>query len=111
MRKLLFLLVCLSLGLFTVARATKPARTPAPATKTAQTKPAGQQGDAKTLNDANKALAVMIKTARGDDDSMQGGSDDEGEDMNDDDGGDAAGDEDTGDADGGSDDDSGDEGE
>src|SRR6266581_4032737 len=102
MKKFLPLLVCLLIGIFTVARATKPAHTPAPDTKTAQSKPNGQEADAKTLlNDANTNEEV----APGDDDSMEVGSNDEGEDMNDDDGGDAAGDEDTGDDDGGDDDD------
>ena len=94
MKKFLPLLLCLSLSIFTVARATKPAHTPAPDTKTAQKKPTGQEADAKTLlNDANTDEEV----ASDDDDSMDGASDDEGENMNDDDGGDAAGDEDTGD--------------
>ena len=98
MKKFLPLLLCLSLSIFTVARATKPAHTPAPDTKTDQKKPTGQQADAKmSLNDANSDEEV----ASDDDDSMEGASDDEGEDMNDDDGGDAAGDEDTADDDGG----------
>ena len=107
MRKFLPLLLCLLLSIFTGARATKPTHTPAPDTKTAQNKPRGQEADAKTLlNDANKALAAMIKAARADDDSMEIASNDEGEDVNDDDGGDAAaGDEDTVDNEGGHDDD------
>jgi len=109
MKKFLPLLLCLLLSIFTVARATKTAHTPAPDTKTAQNEPRGQEADAKTLfNDANKALAAMIKTARDDDDSIEDASDDEGEDMNDDDGGDATGDEQTGDDDGGHDDGGGD---
>jgi hypothetical protein len=90
MKKILPLLVCLLLSTFTVARATKPAHTPAPDTKTAQKPPTGQEADAKTLlDDANT-----------DDEQAS----DEGEDMNDDEGGNAAGDEDTGDDDGGNDD-------
>ena len=101
MKKFLPLLLCLLLSIFTVARATKPAHTPAPDTKIAQNNPTGQEADAKTLlNDANTDEEV----ASDDDDSMEVASDDEGEDMNDDDGGDAAGDEDTGDDDGGGDD-------
>ena len=101
MKKFLPLLLCLLLSIFTVARATKPAHTPAPDTKIAQNEPTGQEADAKTLlNDANTDEEV----ASDDDDSMEGASNDEGEDMNDDDGGDAPGDEDTGDDDAGDDD-------
>jgi hypothetical protein len=81
--KIFSLLLCLSLSIFTVARATKPAHTATP--------------DAKTLlNDANKDEEM----GPGDNDSMEGASDDKGEDMNDDDSSDAAGDEDTADDDG-----------
>jgi len=67
MKEFLPLLLCLSLSIFTVARATKPAHTPAPDTKMAQKKPTARKADAKTLlNDANKALAAMIKAARAD---------------------------------------------
>jgi hypothetical protein len=67
MKKFLPLLLCLSLSIFAVARATKPAHTPAPDAKTAQKKPTGEKADAKTLlDDANKALAAMIKAARAD---------------------------------------------
>jgi hypothetical protein len=101
MKKFLPLLLCLLLSIFTVARATKPAHTPAPDTKTAQKPPTGQGADAKTLlDDANTDEQV----ASGDDDSMGDASNAEGEDMNNDDGGNAAGDEDTGDDDGGNDD-------
>ena len=107
MKQFLPLLLCVLLSIFTVARATKPAHTPAPGEKTDQSKPNGQEADAKTfLNGANTDEEV----ASNDDDSIPGASSDEGEDMNDDDGGDAAGDEDTGDDDG-SDDGGGDEGE
>jgi hypothetical protein len=100
MKKFLPLLLCLSLSFFTVARATKPAYTPAPDTKTGQNEPRGQEADAKTLlNDANTDEEV----ASDDDDNMEVPSNNEGEDMNDD-GGNAYGDEDTG-ADAGGDDD------
>ena len=67
MKKFVPLFLCLLLSIFTVARATKPAQTSASGTKTAQGKPAAQKTDAKTLfNDANKALAAMIKAARAD---------------------------------------------
>jgi hypothetical protein len=106
MKKLLPLLLCLLLSIFTVARATKPAHTAAPDTKMAQKPPTGQEADAKTLlDDAN----TDEKVASEDDDSTEVASSDEGEDMNDDDGGGAPGDEDTGDDDAG-DDDGGDDG-
>ena len=61
MRKYVPLLLCLVLGIFTVARATKPTHPSAHDTKTAQ------KADAKTLlDDANKALAALIKAARAD---------------------------------------------
>jgi hypothetical protein len=83
MKKFLPLLLCLLLSIFTVARATKPAYTPAPDTKTAQNKPSGQEADTKTLlDDANTDEKV----------------------ASDDDGGNALGDEDTGDDDAGDDD-------
>ena len=108
MKNFLPLLLCLLLSIFTVARATKPAHTPAPDTKTAQTEPRGQEADAKTgLNDANTDEDVTSD----DDDSIDGASDNEGGDMNDDEGGDAPGNEDTGDADAENDDGGGDEGE
>jgi len=100
MKKFVALLLCLSLSIFAVARAMKPAHTPAAVTKTAKKKPTGQKADAKTLlDDASKALAAMIKA---DGDSMEDASDDdEGENMSDDDSG---GDDDSGDDDGGGDD-------
>jgi hypothetical protein len=106
MKKFLPLLLCLLLSTFTVARATKPAHTPAPDTRSAQKNPPGQEADAKTLlNDENNDEDV----ASDDDDSMAGASDNEGENLNDDDGGDAPADQDTGDDDAG-DDDGGDDG-
>jgi len=67
MKKLVSLLLCLSLSLFTVARAMKPGQILAVVAKPAQKKPTGQKADAKTLlDDANKALAAMIKAARAD---------------------------------------------
>ena len=85
MKKFVALLLCLSLSIFTVARAMKPGHALAAVAKTAQKKTTGQKTDAKTLlNDANKALVAMITA---DDDSMEDASDDEGEDVSDDDGG------------------------
>jgi hypothetical protein len=67
MKRLVSLFLCLSLSLFTVARAMKPGQILAVVAKTAQKKPTGQKADAKTLLDhANKALAAMIKAARAD---------------------------------------------
>ena len=106
MNKFLPLLLCLSLSIFTVARATKPAHTAVPDMKTAHNEPRGQEADAKTLlNDANTGEEV----ASDGDDSTEPASSNDGEDVNDDDGGDAPGDEDTGDDDAG-DDDGGDDG-
>ncbi|PYL67531.1 MAG: hypothetical protein DMF20_03155, partial [Verrucomicrobia bacterium] len=65
MKKLVSLSLCLSLSLFAVARATKPARTLAAIANAAQKQTTGQKADANTLlDDANKALAAMIKAAR-----------------------------------------------
>ena len=67
MKKLVSLSLCLSLSLFAVARAMKPVQTLAAVAKTAQKKPTGEKANAKTLlDDANKALAAMIKAARAD---------------------------------------------
>jgi len=67
MKKLVSLALCLSLSLFAVARATKPGQTLAAAAKSDQKKSAGKKADGKTLlDDANKALAAMIKAARAD---------------------------------------------
>ncbi len=67
MKKLVSLSLCLSLSLFAVARAMKPSFTLAAVAKAAQEKPTEQKADAKTLlDDANKALAAMIKAARAD---------------------------------------------
>ena len=85
MKKFVALLLCLSLSIFTVARAMKPGHALAAVAKIDQEKPTGQKAGAKTLlDDANKALASMIKA---DDDSIEDASDDEGEDMSDDDSG------------------------
>jgi hypothetical protein len=98
MKKFLFLLVCLSLSIFTVARATNPAHTLAPGTKT-----------------LIKSTNTNEEVVSDDEDSADDASGDEGEDMNDDDGNGAVGDEGTGTDEGeddvGDDDGSGDEGE
>ena len=100
MKKFLPLLLCLSLTIFTVARAAKPAHVVALET------------DAKALvNDAN----TEEEAGSDDDDNTTGASDDDGEDVNGDDGDGVPGDErtapdDEGDDDG-DDDGSGDQGE
>jgi hypothetical protein len=67
MKKLVSLSLCLSLSLFAVARAMKPAQILAVIAKSDQKKATEQKADAKTLlDDASKALAVMIKAARAD---------------------------------------------
>src|SRR5437667_4076202 len=67
MKKLVSLALCLSLSLFAVARAMKPAQILAVVAKSNQKKSAGKKADGKTLlDDANKALAAMIKAARAD---------------------------------------------
>jgi len=67
MKKLVSLSLCLSLSLFAVARAVKPGQTLAAIAKSDQKKSAGKKADGKTLlDDANKALAAMIKAARAD---------------------------------------------
>jgi hypothetical protein len=85
MKKFLPLMLCLSLSVFAMARATDPAHTPAPDTK-------------KLLNDASTDEEVPSD----DDDSVEIGPTDEGEDMNDDD--DDGGDDDAGNEDSGIDD-------
>jgi len=90
-----------------MARATKPAHTPVPDTKTAQNKPRGQHADAKTLlNDASTDGQVDFDD---DDDSTAAPSDNEGQDVKDNGGGDAPDDQNTGDDDAG-DDNGGDDG-
>ena len=76
MMKFLPVFICLSLSLFTVARAMKPTHTLAAGTKT-------------LLENANAPEEV----ASDDDDSADDASGDEGEDLNDDDGSGAVGDE------------------
>ena len=80
MRKFLHLLLCLSLTILTVARATNPAHVFAPET------------DAKALvSDAN----TEEEAGSDDDDNMTGAPDEDGEDVNGDDGDGVAGDEGT----------------
>ncbi len=110
MKKFLPVLLCLLLSIFTVARATKSAHTPAPDTRSAQKNPTGQEADAKPLlNDENTDQQVAT------DDEDTAASDNEDGNVNDDDGGSAPSDQETGDNDAGddegADDGGGDEGE
>jgi hypothetical protein len=67
MKNFVGLLLCLSLTIFSVARAMKPGHTLAAITKTTEKKSTGEKADAKTLlDDSNRALAAMIKAARAD---------------------------------------------
>jgi hypothetical protein len=76
MRKLLPLLICLSLSIFTVARAMRPTQVFSP------------EPDATAL--ANDASTEEEEPSH-DDDSTPGASNDDGDDANDNDGDDAAG--------------------
>ena len=67
MKRLVSLSLCLSLSLFAVARVMKPSQSLAAIAKADQKEATGQKADARTLlDDANKALAAMIKAARAD---------------------------------------------
>jgi hypothetical protein len=90
MKKLLPVLLCLSLGFFTVARATHPAHALAAGAKTSH-KRTGEKPDVENSFNASA-----------DDDSVEGASDNEGEDINDDN--DDGGNEHIADDDGGNDD-------
>ena len=105
MRRSLPLLLCLSLSLFTLARAIKPTHTLASDTRNAPKLPVEQLGDAKA---SFKQPNTEQETGSNDNDNKDDASADEGEDANNDDAGDAAADEDPGD-DNGADDDAGDD--
>jgi hypothetical protein len=67
MKRFVSLLLCISLSIFTMARAMKPSPTLAVVAKSAQKKGTEQKVDSKTLlDDANRSLAAMIKAARAD---------------------------------------------
>src|SRR5262245_14805798 len=100
MRKFLPLLLCLSLSIFTVARAIKPTHVLARDSKSARKPPTRQQADAKTLF---KYPNIEEEEGPGDNDSVDDPSGDEGEDVNDDDGDGTAADQNTGDDHGGDD--------
>jgi hypothetical protein len=114
MKRFVGLLLCLSLTIFTVARAMKPDHTLAAITKTAQKKPTGEKADAKTYSTMSQAEENEVaaeedtdeEVTSADDDNMEDASDDQGEDMSDDGGG-----GDDGGADDSSDDGGGDDGD
>ena len=81
MKKVLPLLLCLSISFFTLARATKSVHTPVAGAKTAH-KPTGQKAVSFDMSDAEQE-----EVAAEEDSDAEVASDDEGEDMNDDDGG------------------------
>src|SRR2546423_12263847 len=94
MRKFLPFVLCLSLSIFTVAAATKPAHTPAPNARTLKTTRRDKKPTRKRclmIKTPMKAWLPTMTTA------WMAVPTIEGEHMNDDDGGDAAGDEDSGD--------------
>jgi hypothetical protein len=99
MKKFLPLLLCLSLSIFTIARATKLTLT------------TRQQADAKTFF---KHANTEEEVSSDNDDSVEGAPNDDGENTADDNADNAAGDQDTGNDDGandnGADDDAGDDG-
>jgi hypothetical protein len=67
MKRLVSLLLCISLSIFTTARAMKPSPTLAVVAKSAQKEGTEQKADARTLlDDANRSLAAMIRAARAD---------------------------------------------
>jgi len=67
MKNLVCLLLCLSLGGFTFARAADPGSKSTATAKTLPKKPSGKKADAKTLlSAAKKAYAAMVKAARAD---------------------------------------------
>jgi hypothetical protein len=108
MKKFVILSLCLSFGIFLLARTMKTSHTLASAAKTAQETSTEQKGDARTLlGTEEKEVAAEEdpdqEVASDDDDSMEDASDDEDEDMSNDDSGDDEGDADTGDDDGGDD--------
>jgi hypothetical protein len=110
MRKFFPLLLCLSLSIFAVARATKPAQIRAWDTKRAHEEATRQEADTKPLL---KESNTDEELGSDDDENMDDVSGDKGEDTNDDDGRGAAGDEGTGGDDAGDDnggDDEGDDG-
>ena len=110
MRKFFPLLLGLSLSIFAVARATKPAQIFGWDTKTTQEEATGQEADTKPLL---KESNTEEELGSDDDDNMDDASGDEGEDTDDDNGPGIAGDEGNGGDDEGEDngdDDAGDDG-
>jgi hypothetical protein len=101
MKKFVSLSLCLSLSVFTVARAMKPSHTLVTVAKAADEKPTeAEEEEVAAGEDTDQEVAS-------DDDSMENASDDEGKDMNDDDSGNNQDDGDNGGDDDGADDDGG----
>jgi len=107
MRKFLPLLLCLSLSIFTVARAMKPTHSLAPDTKSTRKSPTRQQADTKP---SFKHANIEEEEGSNDNDSTENASGNEGEDANDDDAGEAAAGQDDGDNNGADDNEDDDDG-
>jgi hypothetical protein len=112
MRRFFPLLLCLSLSIFTVARATKLAHSATLDTRTTRKPPVEQKADAKTLF---KHANTEDETNPSDNDGIDNPSGNKGEDVDGDDDNDAVdnenpGDDDGADDDGGDDDNGGDQG-
>src|SRR5438094_6975865 len=75
MKKLLPLLLCISLAFFTIARATKPVHTPAAGEKKSFDVSDAEEGEAADDEETDQ------NAASADNDSMENASDDEGEDV------------------------------
>ena len=98
MKKFVLLSLCLSLSVFTVARAMKPSHTLGTIAKTADEKPIeAEKEEVVAKEDTDEEVPSN------DDDSMEDASDDEGDDTSDDGNGDDKGDDDTGEDDSGDD--------
>jgi hypothetical protein len=118
MKRLVSLGLCLSLSIFTMARAMKPSRTLAVVAKGTPNAATERNADAETLlDDSNKPFAQAEEqegaadedtggeVTSDDDDAMEDASDNEGVDVSDDDSGDDEGaDDNSGDDDSGNDD-------
>jgi hypothetical protein len=104
MKKFVLLWLCLSLSIFTMARAMKPSHTLGTVANAAGEKPIEAEREEVAAEEDTDT-----EVASNDDDSMEDASDDEGEDMSGDDSADDESNADAGDNDGGADD-GGDEG-
>jgi hypothetical protein len=114
MKRLVSLLLCLSLTIFTAARAMKPSHMLAAIAKAAQKEPTGQKVYAKTLLDEksyvghqsfdmSEAEEQEVAAEEDADQEVASTADDSMEDASDDESDDSGGDDDSGDDDGGDD--------